>query len=72
MFKLNFNSSLKEGRVKALWVKPQLAGQSDAFGRPKPVDAQAEERGRILYGIDRASAHRFSHENKAVQLTYDD
>lgn len=32
----------KAGWVKALWVKPQLAGESDASGRPKPVDASAE------------------------------
>lgn len=33
----------KEGKVKALWVKPQLAGESDSSGRPRPVDASAEE-----------------------------
>ena len=31
------------GRVKALWVKPQIAGEADKSGRPRPVDAQAEE-----------------------------
>ena len=35
--------STKEGKVKALWVKPQLAGPADSSGRPKPVDANAEE-----------------------------
>ncbi len=32
----------------------------------------AEERGRSLYGIDSASPVRFSHENPAVQMTYDE
>lgn len=31
------------GRVKALWVKPQIAGEADKSGRPRPVDAQADE-----------------------------
>lgn len=33
----------KEGRVKALWVKPQIAGPADKSGRPRPVDANADE-----------------------------
>ena len=33
----------KEGRVKALWVKPQIAGPADKSGRPRPVDASADE-----------------------------
>lgn len=33
----------KAGHVKALWVKPQLAGEADGSGRPRPVDANAEE-----------------------------
>lgn len=32
----------------------------------------AEERGQILYGLDKFSDLRFSHENKAVQLTYEE
>lgn len=35
--------STQEGRVKALWVKPQLAGEADSSGRPRPIDAQADE-----------------------------
>jgi NADPH-dependent glutamate synthase beta subunit-like oxidoreductase len=31
------------GDVKALWVRPQIAGEADKSGRPRPVDAQAEE-----------------------------
>ena len=33
----------KHGRVKALWVKPQIAGQADESGRPKPVPSSAPE-----------------------------
>lgn len=29
--------------VKALWVKPQIPGEADRSGRPRPVDANAEE-----------------------------
>ena len=32
----------------------------------------AEARGEILYGLDKFSDLRFSHENKAVQLTYEE
>ena len=27
----------KKGQVKALWVKPQIAGQADRSGRPRPI-----------------------------------
>lgn len=33
----------KQGKVKALWVKPQIAGQADKSGRPKPVDSSKPE-----------------------------
>lgn len=33
----------KNGKVKALWVKPQIAGEADNSGRPRPVDANVEE-----------------------------
>lgn len=29
--------------VKALWVQPQIAGEADQSGRPRPMKAQAEE-----------------------------
>lgn len=32
-----------EDNVKALWVQPQIAGESDKSGRPRPVAAQADE-----------------------------
>ena len=33
----------KKGQVKALWVKPQIAGQADRSGRPRPIDAASTE-----------------------------
>lgn len=33
----------REGNVKALWVKSQIAGEADHSGRPRPVDANAKE-----------------------------
>ena len=33
----------REGNVKALWVKSQIAGEADNSGRPRPVDANADE-----------------------------
>ncbi len=33
----------KQGQVRALWVKPQIASQADASGRPKPVDSSEPE-----------------------------
>ena len=33
----------KRGEVQALWVKPQIAGQADSSGRPRPVDSSEPE-----------------------------
>ena len=33
----------KHGEVKALWVKPQIAGIADASGRPRPTDSSEPE-----------------------------
>ncbi len=33
----------KHGEVQALWVKPQIAGQADSSGRPRPVDSSEPE-----------------------------
>lgn len=32
-----------KSRVKALWVQPQIAGEADKSGRPRPVNATAKE-----------------------------
>ncbi len=39
-----------EGKVTALWVKPQIIGAFDGSGRPAPRDAQKEEE-RILCDV---------------------
>ena len=33
----------KHGEVKALWVQPQIAGQADSAGRPKPMPSSEPE-----------------------------
>ena len=33
----------KRGEVQALWVKPQIAGQADKSGRPRPMDSSEPE-----------------------------
>ena len=33
----------KSGSVKAIWAKPQIVGEADESGRPRPIDASAEE-----------------------------
>ena len=33
----------KSGNVTALWVKPQIAGQADKSGRPRPIPANSPE-----------------------------
>lgn len=56
----------KAGRVKALWVKPQIAGQADASGRPRPADSsEPEERipcDTIISAIGQATDIRFFEE----------
>ena len=56
----------KRGRVKALWVKPQIAGQADRSGRPRPVDSsQPEEKipcDIIISAIGQATDIGFSEE----------
>ena len=32
----------KDSNVTGLWVRPQIAGETDKAGRPRPVDAQAD------------------------------
>ncbi|MCI8609217.1 MAG: FAD-dependent oxidoreductase [Firmicutes bacterium] len=56
----------KKGEVKALWVKPQIAGQADRSGRPKPVDSTTEEQKLrcdiIISAIGQATDIRFFEE----------
>lgn len=67
--------AMQEGTVSYDFVEVMACPGGCAGGGGQPIhDGKelAEDRGRILYGIDSASEHRFSHENKAVQLTYEE
>lgn len=67
--------AMQEGKVRYDFVEVMACPGGCAGGGGQPIhDGKelAEDRGRILYGIDSASEHRFSHENKAVQLTYEE
>ena len=56
----------KHGEVKALWVKPQIAGQADKSGRPRPVDSSEPEEkipcDIIISAIGQATDIRFFEE----------
>ena len=56
----------KHGEVKALWVKPQLAGQADESGRPRPIDSSEPEQkipcDIIISAIGQATDIRFFEE----------
>ena len=56
----------KRGRVKALWVKPQIAGQADKSGRPRPTDSNGPEEKIpceiIISAIGQATDSRFFEE----------
>ncbi len=56
----------KHGEVQALWVKPQIAGQADSSGRPRPVDSSEPEEkipcDIIISAIGQATDIRFFEE----------
>ncbi len=56
----------KHGEVQALWVKPQIAGQADKSGRPRPVDSSDPEEkipcDIIISAIGQATDIRFFEE----------
>ena len=56
----------KRGEVQALWVKPQIAGQADKSGRPRPVDSSEPEEkipcDIIISAIGQATDIRFFEE----------
>ncbi|MEE0180752.1 MAG: NAD(P)-binding protein [Anaerovoracaceae bacterium] len=56
----------KRGKVKALWVKPQIAGQADKSGRPRPTDSNGPEEKIpceiIISAIGQATDSRFFEE----------
>ena len=56
----------KRGEVQALWVKPQIAGQADSSGRPRPIDSSEPEEkipcDIIISAIGQATDIRFFEE----------
>lgn len=67
--------AVKAGIVHYDFVEVMACPGGCAGGGGQPIhDGQelAEERGRILYGLDSTALKRFSHENEAVQKTYEE
>lgn len=67
--------AVKAGIVHYDFVEVMACPGGCAGGGGQPIhDGQelAEERGRILYGLDSTAPKRFSHENEAVQKTYEE
>lgn len=65
--------AIKEGKVSYDFVEIMACPGGCVGGGGQPVKDGfefAESRGEILYGLDKFSNLRFSHENSAVQLTY--
>ena len=67
--------AVKRNEVKYDFVEVMACpgGCSGGGGQPIREGMElAEQRGKVLYGIDSVSAKRFSHENTAVQKTYEE
>lgn len=67
--------AVRSGKVRYDFVEVMACPGGCAGGGGQPVHdgmELAEEIGRSLYGIDSAAPLRFSHENPAVQMTYDE
>jgi NADH-quinone oxidoreductase subunit G len=67
--------AIKAGEVEYDFVEIMACPGGCAGGGGQPIhDGQelAEDRGKILYGIDSTMAKRFSHENPTVLLTYEE
>ena len=65
--------AIKAGKVSYDFVEIMACPGGCVGGGGQPVKDGfefAESRGEILYGLDKFSELRFSHENSAVQLTY--
>ncbi|MEG2199741.1 MAG: [Fe-Fe] hydrogenase large subunit C-terminal domain-containing protein, partial [Anaerovorax sp.] len=65
--------AIEAGQVKYDFVEVMACPGGCAGGGGQPIhdgEELAEDRGRILYGLDRSADLRFSHENSSVQLTY--
>ena len=48
----------KNGHVKGLYVQPQIAGEADSSGRPRPVDADLPKEKSCAISLFRPSARR--------------
>ncbi|MFQ9892434.1 MAG: NADH-dependent [FeFe] hydrogenase, group A6 [Emergencia sp.] len=69
----NLMEAIKRGEVSYDFVEIMACPGGCVGGGGQPVKDGcefAETRGEILYGLDKFSNLRFSHENTAVQLTY--
>ena len=69
----NLMEAIKRGEVSYDFVEIMACPGGCVGGGGQPVKDGcefAEMRGEILYGLDKFSNLRFSHENTAVQLTY--
>lgn len=67
--------AIKAGKVKYDFVEVMACpgGCVGGGGQPTKDGCEfAEPRGEILYGLDKFSDIRFSHENEAVKLTYEE
>ena len=67
--------ALKRGEVCYDFVEIMACPGGCAGGGGQPIQEGMElapERGTILYGMDRVAQPRFSHENNAVLLTYEE
>ena len=67
--------AIKKGEVSYDFVEIMACPGGCVGGGGQPVKDGcefAEARGEILYGLDKFSGLRFSHENSAVQLTYEE
>ena len=67
--------AIKKGEVAYDFVEIMACPGGCSGGGGQPIQDGAElaaDRGKILYGLDSAAEWRFSHENKAVLLTYEE
>lgn len=67
--------AIKRGEVEYDFVEVMACPGGCAGGGGQPIHdgvEMAEERGKILYGLDSTAKTRFSHENEAVLKTYEE
>lgn len=67
--------SIKSGQVSYDFVEIMACPGGCAGGGGQPIQDGADmaaDRGKILYGLDSVADSRFSHENPAVQMTYEE